>query len=81
MLERVENAPDGIWRVRDVPPYLAVKLYRCPGCNQEVAPGVGHLVAWPETGRASDTQWRRHWHRSCWRHRATRRPVLSRPRG
>jgi len=49
--------------VRHVPAYQAAKEYRCPQCGNAVAPGQGHVVAWPEE-RAED---RRHWHTHCWR--------------
>ena len=56
--------------VRKVQPYAADKPYRCPGCNQEIAPGVGHVVVVPlaEPGE------RRHWHTTCWERRSSRRP-------
>ena len=41
------------------------RLYLCPGCNQDVAPGVGHLVVVPELAPED----RRHWHHPCWEHR------------
>ena len=56
--------------VRRIQPFAADKSYRCPGCNQQIAPGVGHVVIVP-LGDASD---RRHWHTACWEHRSTRRP-------
>jgi len=56
--------------VRWVQPYQAVKGYRCPGCDQPIAIGTGHLVVVPLA--APDL--RRHWHHPCWAHRATRRP-------
>lgn len=56
--------------VRRVQPYEARKTYVCPGCNQDIAPGVGHLVVVPY--EAPDL--RRHWHHACWANRATRRP-------
>jgi hypothetical protein len=52
-----------------VQPYQATKRYRCPGCNQEIPPGVGHMVAIPPD--APDL--RRHWHRACWNNRRDRR--------
>jgi len=55
-------APLG-WHVRAVQPVNAVKMYRCPGCNQEIRPGTGHVVAW----REDDEEGRRHWHTPCWR--------------
>ncbi|MCS4489815.1 hypothetical protein N7326_05485 [Corynebacterium sp. ES2794-CONJ1] len=46
----------------------AKKYYICPGCNQNIPPGITHVVAWPKDygGRAED---RRHWHRACWERR------------
>lgn len=46
------------------------KAYRCPGCNQEIAPGTSHLVVWPEDhlfGDEAGLADRRHWHTRCWR--------------
>ena len=40
--------PDGDWMVRQVPGAAATKTYRCPGCDQEILPGVAHVVVWPE---------------------------------
>jgi hypothetical protein len=57
----LEQHTDG-WHLRVVQPYRARKLYRCPGCNQEIFPGTGHLVAWPDGA----PEQRRHWHRPCW---------------
>ena len=54
-----------------------MKTYRCPGCDQEIRPGVPHLVAWPADGRGDLTD-RRHWHTGCWRardRRAAERPA------
>ena len=56
--------------VRRVQPYEARKPYVCPGCNQEIGVGVGHLVVVPPD--APDL--RRHWHHPCWANRRTRRP-------
>ncbi|MDA8291589.1 MAG: hypothetical protein M0Z33_07930 [Actinomycetota bacterium] len=56
--------------VRRIQPYEARKLYRCPGCNHEIAPGVGHVVVVP-LGAPGE---RRHWHEACWLHRERRRP-------
>jgi len=55
------EAPPG-WQVKAVQPANAVKLYRCPGCNQEIRPGTAHVVAW----RTDDEEGRRHWHTPCW---------------
>lgn len=43
-------------------PYQARKIYICPGCNHEIAIGVGHFVIVPK--EAPDL--RRHWHKNCW---------------
>ena len=51
-----------------IQPYQATKTYLCPGCNSEIGAGIGHLVVVPF--EAVDL--RRHWHKACWRHRATR---------
>ena len=56
--------------VRLIQPYQALKAYSCPGCNQEIRAGTGHLVVVPRA--APDL--RRHWHRPCWAHRSRRRP-------
>jgi hypothetical protein len=56
--------------VRAIQPYQAVKVYRCPGCNQEIALATFHYVIVP----LSDTSERRHWHRGCFEHRGNRRP-------
>jgi hypothetical protein len=56
--------------VRAIQPYQARKAYRCPGCDQQIAPGTGHVVVVPR--EAPDL--RRHWHRACWEARHRRRP-------
>ncbi len=61
----------GTAQVHRVQPYQADKTYVCPGCNQEIRPGTGHLVVVP----TSDPTGRRHWHSPCWEHRARRRPT------
>jgi hypothetical protein len=50
-------------QTRHVQPYEATKTYRCPGCDHEISPGLGHEVVVPVT--APDE--RRHWHSACWR--------------
>lgn len=51
--------------VRRIGSSAASKFYVCPGCNQNIPPGLAHVVAWPkEVGRGADD--RRHWHRGCW---------------
>jgi hypothetical protein len=65
-----DDEVDGAVEVRRVQPYQAVKTYRCPGCHQDIRPGLGHLVVVPEA--APDL--RRHWHHACWARRHHRRP-------
>lgn len=48
--------------VRSLSGSAAGRSYRCPGCDQELAASVPHVVVWPE-GREDD---RRHWHTTCW---------------
>src|ERR1700728_3160579 len=45
---QVQVWPDGDWVVRQVPGAAASKTYRCPGCDQEILPGVAHVVVWPD---------------------------------
>lgn len=71
-VERRETHPDGDWFVRPVNGGGSAKAYRCPGCNQEIPPGVSHLVAWPADGML-DVSDRRHWHTPCWQRRGRRR--------
>jgi hypothetical protein len=59
---------DNMAELRAVQPYQAVKDYRCPGCNQQITSGLGHLVIVP----LSDPAERRHWHHSCWERRSDR---------
>ncbi|MDA8296493.1 MAG: hypothetical protein M0004_07910 [Actinomycetota bacterium] len=56
--------------LRSIQPVAATKAYRCPGCNQEIAVGVGHVVVVP----LGDPTARRHWHHACWSQRGRRRP-------
>lgn len=56
--------------VRAVQPYEATKHYLCPGCNRDIPPGTGHLVAVPRYAPED----RRHWHRGCWQARRRRPP-------
>lgn len=65
------------WTVRQLAGGTGGKHYRCPGCDQEIPPGVGHLVAWPEHGGVED---RRHWHTACWNARDRRGARLQRSR-
>lgn len=56
--------------VARVQPFQARKPYLCPGCNQDIAEGVGHLVIVP----TESPELRRHWHTACWEHRDRRHP-------
>lgn len=55
------------WLVRRMGAASAVKFYICPGCNQNIPPGVAHIVAWPDSHRGAED--RRHWHAGCWERR------------
>ena len=44
-MERVEEWPDGDWKVRMVTGASSTKVYRCPGCDQEIRGGLPHLVS------------------------------------
>ncbi|MFI0479323.1 ATP/GTP-binding protein [Actinomadura sp. 9N215] len=76
--QETEEGPDGEWVVRAVSGAGAVKAYRCPGCDQEIPPGIGHVVAWPADDQGGDD--RRHWHRPCWQARTRRSPRVRRSR-
>lgn len=54
--------PDG-YVVHPVPSVSASKRYVCPGCDNAIAAGHGHAVAWPD----GLERMRRHWHATCWR--------------
>jgi len=56
--------------LRRVQPYAARKVYLCPGCNQDINIGVGHVVVVP----LSDPANRRHWHAPCFEQSGSRRP-------
>lgn len=75
----VQQWRDGDWQVRGISGGASVKTYRCPGCDQEIRPGVAHVVAWPADDRGDLTD-RRHWHSGCWRARDRRGPNLQRGR-
>ena len=80
--ETVEQADDGDWVIRRLTGSATSKIYRCPGCDQEIRPATPHVVTWPAYPRDSDLEpwdttsaadWRRHWHATCWRARDHRR--------
>lgn len=84
--ERARRGVEGIvewggedWTFRGIPGSAAVKTYRCPGCDHEIAPGVAHIVAWRADGIGGPDD-RRHWHTGCWRARAQRTPRVPRSR-
>ncbi|WP_329312087.1 ATP/GTP-binding protein [Streptomyces sp. NBC_01262] len=76
-MQRTESWQGEEWFVRPIAGSTAGKHYRCPGCDQEIPPGVGHLVAWPEYGGVDD---RRHWHRACWNAKDRRTTKVQRSR-
>ena len=66
------------WCVRHVAGASAAgKTYRCPGCDQEIASGMPHVVAWPEYAGVDD---RRHWHKACWNAKDRRTTRVQRSR-
>ncbi|MGN6608215.1 MAG: ATP/GTP-binding protein [Jatrophihabitans sp.] len=76
--ERRESFRGVEYSVRAVTGASAGREYRCPGCDQVVAAGVPHVVAWPADDLdASD---RRHWHTPCWAARERRAPGVQRTR-
>ncbi|NYI68961.1 hypothetical protein [Spelaeicoccus albus] len=75
-MPRHVSGADGDWTMRRV--RGGDKAYRCPGCDQLIAPGTAHTVAW----RADDVLGsdhaltsRRHWHDACWAARGRRGPT------
>ena len=67
--KRTEAKRSGLWNVQPVSAASAVKAYRCPGCAQDVAKGVAHVVTWKADslmGDAAALADRRHWHTRCW---------------
>lgn len=75
--ERTEQWRGRPYAVRTVTGVPIGKIYRCPGCDQQIRGGQ-HLVAWPREDL--DAEDRRHWHASCWRRRDDRTPVIQRSR-
>lgn len=66
------------WRVMPITGASAAKDYRCPGCDQLVRRGQGHVVVWSEYDADGDD--RRHWHVACWSARDRRAPGVMRSR-
>jgi hypothetical protein len=59
------------WTVRAVSGASATRPYLCPGCQQDIEPGVPHVVVWPAEGIGGVDD-RRHWHTGCWQRRDAR---------
>ncbi|HJQ43937.1 MAG TPA: hypothetical protein VJ831_12690 [Jatrophihabitantaceae bacterium] len=76
--ERHETWRGDDYVVRAVTAAGASKVYRCPGCDQEIRRGVPHVVVWPE--HHDDADERRHWHTACWAARDRRGPAVQRTR-
>lgn len=73
-MARTESGADGAWTVRTVT--STEKTYRCPGCQQLIAKGTSHVVAWQQEGlfgAEAALADRRHWHQACWKARGRRR--------
>lgn len=77
-LEHTEEWRGEEWVVRRISGGAAAKHYRCPGCDQEIPPGVPHVVTWQREGSVDD---RRHWHGACWGARERRSARMRRPGG
>lgn len=68
--KHTENKRDGVWYVQPVTAANATKVYVCPGCGNDIEPGVAHTVTWRADGimgEENDLAGRRHWHLHCWR--------------
>jgi hypothetical protein len=65
VVTREERYAGSSWVVRRVAGTASSRAYRCPGCQQEITPGTGHVVVWPADGVGGLPD-RRHWHSRCW---------------
>ncbi len=65
-----ERYAGGLWTVRRIAG-TSIRDYLCPGCQQEIAGGTPHVVAWPAEGVGGMGD-RRHWHTGCWQRRDAR---------
>ncbi|WP_300080070.1 hypothetical protein [Propioniciclava sp.] len=66
---RTEQRRDGAWLVQPMGTGRSAKAYLCPACNQTIAPGAAHVVAWraePSIGSSRAVDARRHFHTPCW---------------
>ncbi|MDQ3592474.1 MAG: hypothetical protein M3386_06195 [Actinomycetota bacterium] len=70
---RVERHRGDDFYVRPVTGSAATRTYRCPGCQQPLAPATPHVVVWPVdpsllafAAGESGLSERRHWHTGCW---------------
>jgi hypothetical protein len=67
---RTEVRRGAAFTVQPISEGQAQKVYRCPGCGNDVEVGVAHLVIWRADGvlgDAADLAARRHWHEHCWK--------------
>lgn len=58
------------WFVRDIKSSASQKIYKCPGCPNDILEGQAHIVAWQADhffGDEFSIDDRRHWHTHCWR--------------
>ncbi len=69
-----ESYAGRLWSVRRLSGDSSQRAYRCPGCEQDIAPRTPHVVAWPADG-AGGVGDRRHWHSGCWAARDRRHPI------
>lgn len=67
---------EGAIEIRTVARHQATKVYRCPGCDLEIAIGLAHVVVVPQ----EDPSARRHWHARCWTRERTDRESAFRRR-
>jgi len=70
---REDSYAGGRWTVRAVTGASATRPYLCPGCQQDIPPGLPHVVVWPAEGVGGVGD-RRHWHTGCWQRRDARPP-------
>jgi len=71
---RAESDGVGEWVVQQV--RGGQREYRCPGCDQLIASGTPHVVAWRSDDLLGDgVAGRRHWHAACWQQRGRRGPT------